>query len=213
MGELMNCGVLRACGRPREWMSLLCFDEMIMKSNKANGFTSRGEKTAATKPPISISLIIKEMRVGVELVCWIVFFFLARRAWARLFSLRLLVACLWVGYGWGPGPKATSPKRRQAQPVNQRNEKKTAIEVKWTNQINLSGSLFHGRKDNWIDLFWNEKRKRIDLDLWMEPAPSSQKLRGKPRGQQHQLLFFWLWLGKPKKTKSWVGLRGESWCC
>ena len=38
-------------------------------TNKANGFTSRGEKTAATKPPNSISLIIKEMRVGVELVC------------------------------------------------------------------------------------------------------------------------------------------------
>ena len=178
MGELMNCGVLRACGRPREWMSLLCFDEMIMKSNKANGFTSRG-----------------------ELVCWIVFFFLARRAWARLFSLRLLVACLWVGYGWGPGPKATSPKRRQAQPVNQRNEKKTAIEVKWTNQINLSGSLF---------LLWNEwnemkQMKRESELIWIcewspTQAPKSARQAEMESNQTHFIVCVW-WM----EWKGWVG--------
>ena len=26
------------------------------------------------------------------------------------------VSLIWVGYGWGPGPKATSPKRRLARP-------------------------------------------------------------------------------------------------
>ena len=83
------------CGLRAAAAALLRKEEKTA-TNKANGFTSRGEKTAATKPPNSISLIIKEMRVGVELVCWIVFFFLARRAWASLFSSAVL-NCLWVG--------------------------------------------------------------------------------------------------------------------
>ena len=56
------------CGLRAAAAALLRKEEKTA-TNKANGFTSRGEKTAATKPPNSISLIIKEMRVGVELVC------------------------------------------------------------------------------------------------------------------------------------------------
>ena len=126
----------------------------------------------------------------------IVFFFLARRAWARLFSLRLLVACLWVGYGWGPGPKATSPKRRQAQPVNQRNEKKTAIEVKWTNQINLSGSLFHG--------MINGMKRESEL-IWIcewspTQAPKSARQAEMESNQTHFIVCVW-WM----EWKGWVG--------
>ena len=89
MGELMKRRKRRAW-RPKRhmksecWLGCSCF-WWVMAAARGRGSAKRreqqhqstwnssikrGEKAAATKPPNSISLIIKEMRVGVELVCW-----------------------------------------------------------------------------------------------------------------------------------------------
>ena len=82
----------------------------------------------STAAPIIYSCFVQWMKeewiiVGSTKTTQFVFSFLARRAWAGLFFLRLLLSwlCWWVK--GGSSRTATSQQRRRAQPVNQREKR------------------------------------------------------------------------------------------
>ena len=165
--KLVDCGVGLPQAAYEEWVLIGLFFSLWVKGGSCrtapqrkreqqhqstwNSSIKRGEKTAATKPPNSISLIIKEMRVGVELVCWmgrseqIHQFFsqfpsqISWRKWKRMIDLwveqqrYLLIA-------WALGSSLGGYRRRKPQATSQRKRQAPKEINQWSWRMNGNGN-------------------------------------------------------------------------
>ena len=134
-----------------------------------NGWEQPGNQTNPAKPnsfnPISLPLPLQAKKWRMRL------------GWNGIngMGLNWLALC---GLLAGRSPRQLAQRRDKPAPWNWWNESKESEKNKSNQLERLSLS--------WNDK-WNEKRKRIDLDLWMEPNPSAQKRAASQNKQSNSI--------------------------